>query len=69
MSEREILYQNLPETFSPKEALGKVIELEFKKDWMKSRTWIQSVIDSWMFHSKIERIERGIYRKLNTRRT
>lgn len=69
MSEREILYQNLPETFSPKEALRKVNELEFKKDWMESRTWIQSVIDSWMFHSKIERIERGIYRKRNTKRT
>jgi len=68
MSEREQLYKSLPDSFSPKQMQDIVNDLNVK-EWMKSRNWIQSVLDSWLFDSKIERIGRGIYSKLNDRGT
>ena len=64
MTERNQLYNQLPETFSPKDALDKVHELDFEKDFMKNRSWIQSVLDAWLFSKQIERVEHGRYRKL-----
>lgn len=68
MTERDQLYYELPSTFSPKQALEKVEELDFEKEWMHSDNWIRSVLDSWLMDKKIERVERGVYRKVKKKR-
>jgi len=63
---RQKLYEALPEEFTPSDALKKVKELDFSSEWLHSQSWIRSVIDSWLFDCRLERKERGLYRKIHT---
>ena len=58
MITRADLLERLPHTFRRMEAKKLTFELG------RSRSWLNQQIDDLMFEGKIQRIERGVYQKL-----
>jgi hypothetical protein len=65
MNPRDQLYSKLPETFTPADARELAEQLN-DKYWLQGNEWIRTVLDGWLFDKKVERISRGLYRKLET---
>lgn len=58
MDKSEKLFNTLPDTFSRMDAKKQLSDLN------RSRSWLNVQLEEWIFSGRIERAERGTYRKL-----